>query len=248
VWSTEHGPQGGDELNLIARGRNYGWPLVTLGTECGGCGWQLEGRHDGYAEPLYSWLPSIGVSNLIEVRDFAPQWDGDLLVASLVNQSLHRLHLRDGRVQYDESIFMNERIRDIAQMEDGSILLWTDTGKLVLLAPAREPSPSARLTAALQAPTKAILADCAECHGLDEGDARAAKISLWGVFGRPIAAGDARLYSTVMKETAGEWDEATLDRFLADPAAMVPGTTMQYSGIADPETRRQVVEFLKELK
>lgn len=248
IWSTEHGPQGGDELNLIADGLNYGWPLVTLGWECPDCSWQLQGRHDGYAQPVYSWVPSIGVSNLIEVQGFAPDWDGDLLVASLRNESLHRLRLEGGRVQYDEVIFIGDRIRDIARRDDGGILLWTDSAKLIELAVDRELSPAERLVAGLDAPVRETLADCRQCHSFDGGQGPAQTISLWGVFGRPIAAGDGNLYSPALSGLSGTWDEAALDRFLADPQGAVPGTTMQYGGIADAELRREVVEFLRALR
>jgi cytochrome c len=72
--------------------------------------------------------------------------------------------------------------------------------------------------------------------------------NLPGVFGRRIAAGDAQLYSAALKQMPGAWDEAALDRFLRSPQTMVPGTTMQYGGIADPGLRGQVVEFFKRLK
>lgn len=248
IWSTEHGPQGGDELNLIAEGRNYGWPLATLGTECRECSWQRQGHHDGFAQPVYSWLPSIGVSNLIEIKGFAPDWDGDLLVASLRNESLHRLRLEDGRVQYDEAIFIGDRIRDIAQRDDGAILLWTDSAKLIELSVDTELSPAERLIGTLAAPVKETLADCRQCHSFEDGQSPAKTVALWGVFGRRIAAGDGSLYSPALKEMSGTWDEAALDRFLADPQAAVPGTTMQYGGIADAELRRQVVAFLKALR
>ena len=71
--STEHGPRGGDELNIIKSGRNYGWPEVTLGTQYLSYSWpynKKQGRHEGFESPIFSWSPSIAVSNLIEVRDF----------------------------------------------------------------------------------------------------------------------------------------------------------------------------------
>jgi glucose/arabinose dehydrogenase len=247
LWSTEHGPQGGDELNLIEDGRNYGWPLVTLGIECPQCPWQRQGRHDGFTPPVYSWLPSIGVSNLIDVRGFAPNWDGDLLVGSLKNQSLHRLRLQGDRVQYDESIFIGDRIRDIAQRDDATILLWTDSARLVALSVDKEPSPAERLVAELAPEVAAVLADCRQCHAFDEPYGSADAVPLWGVYGRRIAAEDRPLYSDALKQASGSWNDATLDRFLADPQAMIPGTTMQYGGIHDAELRQQVIEFLKRL-
>jgi aldose sugar dehydrogenase len=96
IWLTEHGPRGGDELDLIRPGKNYGWPLVTLGTDYGAHTWplaRLQGRHSGYEMPTHAWIPSIGVSNLIQLRHFAPEWDGDFLVLSLVGRQLSRLRM-----------------------------------------------------------------------------------------------------------------------------------------------------------
>jgi glucose/arabinose dehydrogenase/cytochrome c2 len=247
-WSTEHGPEGGDELNLIENGRNFGWPLVTLGTECPQCEWQRQGRHEGYAQPIYSWVPSIAVSNLIEVRGFAPEWDGDLLVGSLKNQSLHRLRLEGNRVQYDEPIFIGDRIRDIAQLDDGAILVWTDSAKLIKFSVDKELSLAERLISGLPPAVKDVLADCQQCHAFDDGHASGTAVSLSGVFGRRIAAGDNKAYSAAMKRMLGSWDEVTLDRFLASPQSAIPGTTMQYGGVPDPNIRRQVINFLEQLR
>ena len=140
ILSTEHGPRGGDELNVIRQGRNYGWPLVTLGTDYFHDDWPLAknvGRHDGFETPLYAWVPSIAVSNLIEVKNFAPEWDGDILVASLMGGKLRRLRMSEDRVLYDEPITIDERIRDIDQIADGRIVLLTDTAKLITLQPRR---------------------------------------------------------------------------------------------------------------
>jgi hypothetical protein len=85
IWSTEHGPRGGDELNLIRRGANYGWPLVTYGIGYKRADWPLskrQGSHEGYEEPFFSWTPSIAVSNLISAGgDAFSLWRGDLLVS-----------------------------------------------------------------------------------------------------------------------------------------------------------------------
>jgi cytochrome c2 len=248
IWSTEHGPQGGDELNLIENGRNYGWPLVTLGTECLQCEWQHQGRHEGYAQPIYSWVPSIAVSNLIEVQGFADEWDGDLLVGSLKNQSLHRLRLEGNRVQYDEPIFIGDRIRDIAQRDDGAILVWTDSAKLIKFFVDKELSLAERLMSELPPAVKDVLADCQQCHAFDARHDSGTAVTLSGVFGRRIAAGDNKVYSAAMKRMLGSWDEVTLDRFLASPQGAVPGTTMQYGGILDPNIRQQVIDFLEHLR
>ncbi|MEQ9567243.1 MAG: PQQ-dependent sugar dehydrogenase, partial [Pseudomonadales bacterium] len=88
IWETEHGPQGGDELNLLSAGRNYGYPFHSLGTEYGGVTWPPGNQTDLdtaiKVSPVYAWIPSIGISDLIEINgsDF-PRWRGNLLVAAL---------------------------------------------------------------------------------------------------------------------------------------------------------------------
>jgi hypothetical protein len=138
IYSTEHGPHGGDELNVIVAGRNYGWPVTTLGTHYTTYDWP--NRKDQTAEqrfepPLFAWLPSIGVSNLIEVANFDPAWHRDLLVASLIARTLHRVH-RDGegRVIYSEPIPLGQRLRDIAALSDGTLVLWTDEAQLIFVS------------------------------------------------------------------------------------------------------------------
>jgi glucose/arabinose dehydrogenase len=93
IFSTEHGPRGGDKLNLIQSGLNYGWSKVSLGTDYPSYSWDAnkkQGRHDGFEPPIYAWMPSIGISNLIEVNSFANRWNGDFLIASLKAASFYR--------------------------------------------------------------------------------------------------------------------------------------------------------------
>ena len=137
LWLTEHGPQGGDELNLVRPGLDYGWPHATHGILYGNRVWpfnQLQGSHAGFEEPFYSWIPSIGVSSLIEVDggDF-PLWQGDLLIASLRSNSLFRVRIRQERVVYLERIALGLRIRDLTQLADGRIAFLTDSAKLLLI-------------------------------------------------------------------------------------------------------------------
>ena len=247
VWSTEHGPRGGDELNLIRAGRNYGWPHVTFGTGYGRHVWPLsrrQGHHDGYQEPVYAWTPSIGVSNLIEVRNFAPEWDGDLLVLSLRGRRLSRLRLSGESVRLEEPIPMNERLRDIGQLGDGRIVLWTDSARLVVLSVDRSESSVEAVLAAVPPRTRAVLETCAECHSFDDSASADGRISLWGINGRRFAAGEPSLYSDALRNASGRWNRHTLDQFLADPQRMIPGTTMPYQGIRDSTVRAEVVEAL----
>ena len=131
-------------MNIIRQGRNYGWPHVTYGSEYGEWHWPLsvnQNRHDGYALPAFVWNRSIGVSNLIRVQGFLPEWEGDLLVSSLTQKSLHRIRYRDGRVVFDESIFVGSRIRDLDQLRDGTIVLWTDDTSIIEVKPIKAPTP-----------------------------------------------------------------------------------------------------------
>ena len=137
LLSTEHGPSGGDELNLIVEGANYGWPIVTLGTDYNSYGWRdtkFVGKHDGYQAPIFAWVPSVAVSSLLQVQGFDRRWDGDLLVGSSEGSITVSIAVRWGRVLYSEPIWIGQRIRDIAQLQDGTIVLWTDDTQLQFIS------------------------------------------------------------------------------------------------------------------
>ncbi len=248
VWSTEHGPTGGDEVNIVVQGTDYGWPKVTLGHDCDGCGWQIEGRHDGFAPPVFAYVPSIGISNLIQLHDFTPLWDGDLLVASMAGQTLHHLRMNGHAVVYDEPIPMGDRLRDMIQLADNRIAIWTDSGKLVFLTEDRELSFSDKLAAGLSVSAQDTLMQCKGCHGLDKGQGRQGKISLWQVMGRGRGSLAEAVYSPSMKAAGGKWTAENMDAFLANPQAAVPGTSMPYEGLADPAIRKELVDFLSKLR
>ena len=136
LWVPDHGAEGGDELNLLERGGNYGWPLVSYGVEYGGevpptMEDKEVGRHDGFVRPVFSWVPSPAVSAIAvnDERRF-PLWKDDLLVASLAAQALFRVRRHGTDVQYVERIELGYRIRDITFMPDGRIALLSD-GALV---------------------------------------------------------------------------------------------------------------------
>ena len=137
LWETEHGPLGGDELNLLKPGLDYGWPYVTHGIQYGNRAWpysKAQGRHDSFEKPAFSWTPAIGISNLIvsDSQQF-PMWKGDLLIGSLAAHSLFRVRLHEERVVYVEQIRMDFRIRDITQMPDGRIALLYDNARIQFL-------------------------------------------------------------------------------------------------------------------
>ena len=132
LWATDHGPQGGDELNILRPNLNYGWPYVTHGIQYGNEIWsytKAQGRHDGFEMPMYSWIPAIAPSNLIiSDSQLFPLWKHDLLIASLKALSLFRVRVHEKRVVYFEQIHIGKRIRDITQMPDGRIALLAEHG------------------------------------------------------------------------------------------------------------------------
>lgn len=137
IWSTEHGPRGGGELNLIIEGKDYGWPDTTYGVPYGPNlpqgDWDVgrwAGRHVGFAKPLLSWMPSIAPSQVVVYRGSEFEaWDGDLLVATLLDRSIRRLRLVGAeRVVVDERIRVGERVRDMLVLGDGKLLLSFDYG------------------------------------------------------------------------------------------------------------------------
>jgi len=128
IWEIEHGPHGGDELNLVRAGDNLGWPKVTYGINYDHRPWAgttVECRHEGFVKPVYSWLPSVGISNLVEAPgDAFPNWRGDLLVGSLSGNTMFRLRLEGNDVTYAEPIrFGGRGIRDIEVLPDGRIAI-----------------------------------------------------------------------------------------------------------------------------
>ncbi len=142
IWTHEHGPQGGDELNLVQAGVNYGWPVITYGRNYG-IGTQIgEGTEkEGMAQPVHYWVPSIAPSGMtFYTGDAFPAWQGDLFVGSLKFGQLVRLTLDGDRVTAEERMLDDAfgRIRDVAQGPDGMLWLLTDerNGRLLRITPA----------------------------------------------------------------------------------------------------------------
>lgn len=132
VWLNEHGPQGGDELNLIRPGLNYGWPLVGYGVNyTTGAAIHQGTLMEGTEPPTHVWVPSIGVSGmLVYTGEMFPQWKGDMLAGGLSGQRLVRMRL-DGQEVSREEVLLQDigRIRDVAQGPDGAIYLALDGGE-----------------------------------------------------------------------------------------------------------------------
>lgn len=141
VWAHEHGPQGGDELNIIESGNNYGWPVITYGANYG-TGTKIgEGTHKaGMEQPIWYWDPSIAPSGMsFYTGDRFPRWRNSLFIGSLKFRLLVRLELNGNQVTSEERLLEKEygRIRDIRQGPDGLIYLLTDAdnGRLLRIEP-----------------------------------------------------------------------------------------------------------------
>ncbi|MEJ8840515.1 PQQ-dependent sugar dehydrogenase [Ramlibacter sp. AN1133] len=141
LWEIEHGPQGGDEINLPQAGRNYGWPVITYGENYGGgpIGAGLT-RKEGMEQPLHYWVPSIAPSGMVFLTSerYGAAWRGNLFVGSLKFGYLDRIELADGKVARETKLLQGVgRVRDVRQGPDGLLYLLTDEedGKLVRVLP-----------------------------------------------------------------------------------------------------------------
>lgn len=140
IWLVEHGPRGGDELNSVQKAKNYGWPVITYGTEYHGpkIG---EGTHkEGMEQPVHYWVPSIGTSGMtFYTGDLFPAWKGDVFVGGLASQSLARVDMEGGKAVRWENMLsdLGERIRDVVQGPDGALYLLTDNpeGRVLRVVP-----------------------------------------------------------------------------------------------------------------
>lgn len=234
IFMTEQGPQGGDELNILVPGGNYGWPVMTFGTQYGEKAWIYKQPDDTrkYIDPVFSFVPSVALTELVRIRgDAFPRWKGDFIATSLVGGSsgsphglsLFRLHYSGGRVLYSEPIFLDVRMRDIVETADGRLVVLTDKDRLLIIsradtqapadgqqgaaapAPAAE-QPAVQVASASDASSGPQIFEekCSSCHGLKPGNPNAIAPALGCVAGRPVASTDTFSYSTALKARSGE--------------------------------------------
>ncbi|MFY0992449.1 PQQ-dependent sugar dehydrogenase [Halomonas sp. C05BenzN] len=263
LWTVEHGPRGGDELNRISEGNNYGWPLEVLGTSYDGSPWPLAisyGHHDTFTAPAFAWLPSVAISGMTRIEGFDDSWDGDLLMGSLRGLSLHRIRIRDDHVQFVEPIHIGKRLRYVHQHTDGRIVLWTDDHYLIFVSAIESGLfkefidryfEEKGYNAEQSKKVREALDGCAQCHSFEPsvagitGDGETLNLSQ--VFGKSIASSDYRFYSSALSGKGGRWTSENLEAFLADPQGWAPGTFMQGENIDDPFVVTEIVGLLEEL-
>ena len=142
LWTVEHGARGGDELNLIEKGKNYGWAVITYGEEYSGEPISSITSKEGYEQPVYYWDPVIAPSGMQFYTGSAfPAWRGNIFIGGLVSQRLVRLVIKNNRVVGEEHLLTDrkQRVRDVRQGPDGALYIVTDesNGELWKLAPKR---------------------------------------------------------------------------------------------------------------
>jgi cytochrome c2 len=279
IFSTEHGPQGGDEINFIREGANYGWPDVSYGMNYGfprrdWPGDPHPGGHGGYTRPAFAFVPSIGISNLVQpTAEEFPHWgENDLLLASMRAGTLFHVAVHQSEVAYVEPVefgdrlFERERLRDIISLQDGRIAILTDSGNLIFLRNAdRHARESRELVVTGYGNLSEALPEerprgkgsrvalgrqyfslaCASCHSLDGRLGTGPPLN--GVVGRRIGAVEGYPYSSALSRHGGVWREATLRSYITDPQQEFHGSTMPQPTISWTTTD-EIVAYLRTVR
>lgn len=263
IWSVENGPQGGDELNIITKGENYGWPKVSYGIWYDPTlklsGEYKEGTHPEYKQPVKSWVPSVAPSSIIKIEgEKFYLWKGDLLVGTMRDQSLYRLRPdRDGHIVYSERINLGHRIRDMVTLPDDKIALVTDDAFLFIIGDGGaifrdvdsdiqeriaslekfdgfSIQTSEGVTEAYANSAKVIFQqNCATCHNLEPNNQIGPH--LHDLFNREVGAVDNFNYSQTLKTDGRTWNAQLLRSFLENPESEFAGNNMQKINLSPSE-------------
>ncbi len=251
VWLTEHAARGGDELNRLVEGQNYGYPAVSYGTAYEQMVWPTnprQGRHDGFAKPMFAWVPSIGISQVVVIEhDGFPDWKGDLIVASMAAEYLYHVRIEDGRMIFVEPIRIDHRVRDIIEAEDGSLVLKTDDDFLIYLTRVDFGSAATANLSPIQR-GELLATSCMACHSFVAGGPNGIGPNLYGVAGRAIGSAPQFTYSTALRGIGGRWTADALQTFIANPADFAPGTTMARTAILNSAQIADIVRYLESLR
>jgi cytochrome c2 len=234
----EHGPRGGDEINNIKCGKNYGWPYFSYGTAYQSYGvYPSAAKPLMYEDPIYYFTPSIAVSSAVEIIGFSQEWDGNILLGTLKDQSLYRIKFNhNGSVQNVERILFKNRVRDIVQVS-GSIVISTDSSEMFVLKKSDEN---------LYVNQVAPVSKCIICHAINNSKDASYGPNLYNLFGREVGGLASYEYSSAFKiiGTKRKWDQESLSKFLKNPNAYIPGTKMPVVNLTDFEIQ-QILEYFK---
>tara|TARA_B110000444_G_C18842766_1_gene599938 strand:- start:2737 stop:3726 length:990 start_codon:yes stop_codon:yes gene_type:complete len=138
IWSSEHGPKGGDELNIIKKGKNYGWPIITYGKNYSGTSISKLTHKKGMEQPIYHWTPSIALCGIKHVENsLFKKWGNDILVSSLKYEQVHKIRIKNNKVIDEEIIYdAGSRVRDIEIGPAGYIYIALENpGRIIKLRP-----------------------------------------------------------------------------------------------------------------
>ncbi len=271
VYEVEPGPRGGDEFNLLRAGGNFGWAKATWGFDYGGGVVAPRQFAPGVEDPILVWMPAGTPSGLTYYEGARyPRWRGSFFTGLLGGQALERIRIRGKTVLLRERLLtdFDERIRDVRVGPDGYIWLLTDRddGRLLRLMPGR-PSPAQRSRVAAKekpvgpgmiaeaAPgdaTRGRIAfekTCSACHSVGEtSSSQDQGPNLRTVYSRQAGVLKDFPYSPAMVQFPQSWDELSINIFLADPSAYVPGTNMSGIRVRDIQQRIDIVAYFRELR
>ncbi|MBX3511327.1 MAG: PQQ-dependent sugar dehydrogenase [Hyphomonadaceae bacterium] len=260
IWSTDHGPQGGDEVNLVMEGQSYGWPLVTYGMDytTPPQRWPLSpavSTHEGHTRPRLAFVPSVGISAIAQADPVQfPNWAGSLLVASMRAQTLFVVRTEGDEIIFSEPIPLNFRLRDIATLADGRLAILADGSTLLVIENADMPQRNVEVAAFQSLPPagpeegartegsrvdwgrSAFEASCAACHSVS--GARGVGPPLNGVVGRAVASLEGYPYSAGLRQRQGAWTESAIAEFILRPEAFAPGSDMPSTPLSPPGAQR----------
>jgi glucose/arabinose dehydrogenase/cytochrome c2 len=274
IWEVEPGPAGGDELNRLEAGGNYGWAQVTWGFDYSGSLATPKQTAAGVQDPVLVWMrsPRGTPAGLTRYRGRTyPQWDGDFFVGHLAGRTLERLRIDGAEVVLRERILLDlkERLRDVKVGPDNHLYLLTDhqNGRLLRLQPGKVAAGQTnRVALALESPPfkpdellgavsagdpekgrQDFIAQCSSCHRVG-GQVRGGEIGpdLLTVYGRKAGSLDGFGYSSALAQSSQIWDGISINMFIADPDRYLPGTRMASVPVTDAQMRRDVVGFLKQ--
>lgn len=244
IWVTDHGMRGGDELNRVFEGANFGYPIVSYGTRytrepAGASG--IHSGHNGFDKPIVAFVPGIAPSSAITIKDFHYAWDNDIIVGAF-RGDLYRVRVEDDRTIFAERIEIGVRPRDMVMLEDGSFAVWTDFRQLIFYSVEDAPDPTQIVLGRIEGITSdrlrsnvaSVFEGCLSCHSMNEGE-HGSGPSLANLCGRSLGSTDFQDYSDALQGLGGGWTTEQIANFINDPQSFSPGTTMSWGPLEDSE-------------
>lgn len=242
IFATEHGPQGGDEINIISEGLDYGWPNHSFGTKYGSYDNYLTNNDNSNFElPMFSYVPSIGISSIIHSSNFHTLWKNNLLVGSLKSMTLKRLVLNNEKTVLEEDIFIGSRIRDIVEKK-GKIILLNDNAELIFIELDIEKFTTNSKNDDL-VNSDIFLKKCTICHNLSNNGSEDFGPNLYELKNRQIGDTEYKYYSQAIQNYDGIWNRKNLEDYLKHPNEFIDGTSMPDLNLTSTEIS-EIINYL----